>query len=169
MAESIRVNVRFDMGEGENFGDWVMPLIRVGTIVSGTFLGWRDWVILGAYDSVKYHSIVAFFFFLMPKAVRTCWNIVSPLLLNTTFFWFSSYLTGHYSVFNAGYLHPTSKCCWIPGICPGFFWFSALLFLSVISSSLISLNTFCTLMASPQLPSWSLQSNIPNCLLDIPT
>lgn len=39
MAESIRVNVRFDMGEGENFGDWVMPLIRVGTIGSGTFLG----------------------------------------------------------------------------------------------------------------------------------
>ena len=38
MAESIRLNVRFDMGEGENLSDWVMPLIRIGTIGSGIIL-----------------------------------------------------------------------------------------------------------------------------------
>ena len=38
MAESIGLNVRFDMGEGENLSDWVMLLIRIGTIGSGTIL-----------------------------------------------------------------------------------------------------------------------------------
>ena len=38
MAESIGLNVRFDMGEGENLSDWVMPLIRIGTIGSGIIL-----------------------------------------------------------------------------------------------------------------------------------
>lgn len=37
MAESIRLNVRFDVGEGENLSDWVMPL-SIGTIGTGTIL-----------------------------------------------------------------------------------------------------------------------------------
>lgn len=54
MVDSIGFNGRFNMCEGGNLGDWVMLLIRVGTVGSG--IKFVDKVIelhLGAYDSLK--------------------------------------------------------------------------------------------------------------------
>lgn len=35
VVETIGFNGRFNMDEGENLGDWVMLLIRIGTVGSG--------------------------------------------------------------------------------------------------------------------------------------